>query len=126
MTTGAPPRAEAAPQSVETASTRRRWGWWQRTPLRARLVAIIVLLLAVGLGVAALATRTVVSGYLVSQVDDQLARSGVRVAEETLFSPGAGCNRVPTEYVVMVRNQAGAVRTCAWDLDSFGAPVLPD
>ena len=125
-TTGAPPRAEAAPASVETPSTRRRWGWWERTPLRARLVAIIVLLLAVGLGIAALATRMVVSGYLVSQVDDQLARSGVRVAAETLFSPGAGCNRVPTEYVVMVRSQDGAVRTCAWDLDSFGAPVLPD
>src|SRR5690606_34563526 len=51
------------------------WGWFARVPLRARLVAITVLLLAAGLGLASAVTTTVVSSYLVGQVDSQLRTS---------------------------------------------------
>jgi two-component system OmpR family sensor kinase len=48
---------------------------WARTPLLARLVGITTVLLAMGLAIAGTATTTLLSTYLVQQVDERLVTS---------------------------------------------------
>jgi len=80
------------------------WSWFARIPLRTRLVAIITLLLAAGLGIAALTTMTVVSSYLVRQVDNQLEREAVSVANEPLQAGPSGTRSLlPSDYYVLYR-----------------------
>ncbi|GAA1730868.1 HAMP domain-containing sensor histidine kinase [Isoptericola hypogeus] len=107
----------------------RRWGWLERVPLRTRLVTITVLLLAAGLILATVVTRTVVSGYLVDQVDQQLAQSAEEVANFTLRQPEAPTPRGPTDYVVVIRDENGqsSQDPYAWPqtLARFGTPDIP-
>ena len=103
------------------------WGWFARVPLRARLVAIIVLLLAAGLGIAALATTTVVSSYLVGQVDEQLERTAKDLANEPFQSlPGAGTT-MPSDYYVLYRFADGTEieRRTEGTVLRFGTPDIP-
>ncbi|WP_222428398.1 HAMP domain-containing sensor histidine kinase, partial [Isoptericola variabilis] len=95
--------------------------------LRARLVAIIVLLLALGLVLAALATRAVVSNYLVDQMDEQLKQAAREVTE--LVDPSASGTRIPSEYVLVLRDADGATSSpIAWQqtIDKYGTPLVPD
>ncbi len=119
------PAAPAAPG----ADGGRRWAWYERVPLRARLVAIIVLLLALGLVVAALATRAVVSRYLVGEVDEQLQQSAKGVAQLSLDRQDQSSPRIPSEYVVQLRDVDGVTyRPIAWadTLELYGRPDVPD
>ncbi|WP_082618067.1 cell wall metabolism sensor histidine kinase WalK [Oerskovia sp. Root22] len=102
------------------------WGWFARVPLRARLVAIIALLLAAGLGIAALATTTVVARYLVGQVDQQLDLTASAVADET-FRGNASRSTLPSEYYVLIRWDNGAETPKYWDkaVERSGAPQIP-
>ncbi len=47
-------------------------GAWARTPLRVKLVAVVVLLAGLGLAVVGTTATTSLRGYLVGRVDDQL------------------------------------------------------
>ncbi|WP_402468165.1 sensor histidine kinase [Isoptericola aurantiacus] len=123
----------AAPASGTTAvpaagdDGERRWGWFARVPLRARLVAIIVLLLGAGLVAAGISTRTVVSGYLVDQLDTQLTQSARGV--ESFFEPDATGSRVPTDYVVVLRDADGQTypaRSWPQTEQKYGSPTIPD
>ncbi len=100
--------------------------WFARVPLRARLVAIIVLLLALGLVVAAVATRTVVSNYLVDEMDQQLKQAAREVTD--LVNPAETSPRIPSEYVLVVRDVDGATYPFAWQqtIDKYGTPQVPD
>ncbi len=89
------------------------WGWFARVPLRARLVAITVLLLAAGLGLASAVTTTVVSNYLVRQVDAQLERSAAAVANITLNERVGASSQLPSDYFVLVRPTNGEEVRCA-------------
>lgn len=92
-------------------------------PLRARLVAIISLLLAAGLGIAAVATTTVVSNALVRQVDDELHNTAVDPSEVLQ----ASTQGLPSDYYVQAVGEDGGVRTLgAWAIARFGKPDLPD
>jgi len=96
-------------------------------PLRARLVAIIALLLAAGLGITALATTTVVAQYLVGQVDEQLTRTSENVANNpsSQFSQAEGA--LPSDYYIVYRSRSGA-SSPLYDRDTvarFGAPDIP-
>jgi len=100
----------------------------ERLPLRTRLVAITVLVLAAGLILAAVVTRTVVSDYLVRQTDDQLHQSARSVATLAVSQPGQSEPRVPTEYYVVIHDADGhPVDEFAWDVnvDKYGTPDLP-
>jgi two-component system, OmpR family, sensor kinase len=107
----------------------RRWGLLERVPLRTRLVTITVLLLTAGLLLAAAVTRVVVSGYLVQEVDQQLTRSAKEVATITLQQSDSPSPRVPTDYVVTIRDTTGAESgsPIGWPgtLDRFGTPDIP-
>ncbi|WP_251150189.1 HAMP domain-containing sensor histidine kinase [Cellulosimicrobium sp. Marseille-Q4280] len=102
------------------------WSWLARVPLRARLVGIIVLLLAAGQGIAALLTTTVVSQYLVDQVDDQLERSASEVAESTL-NQGPVRSVLPSDYYVVARDRDGNSSALGWPqtVSRYGEPDIP-
>ncbi|ANC32581.1 sensor histidine kinase [Isoptericola dokdonensis] len=107
---------------------RTRWGWFARVPLRARLVAIIVLLLGAGLVFAGFATRAVVSEYLVKQLDSQLTQA---VRDKSAFGDlsGTGQGLGPSEYVLVLRDTEGTTYPAhAWPQteEQYGTPVLPD
>lgn len=55
---------------------------WARTPLLARLVGIMTVLLALGLAIAGTATTTLLSRFLVEQFDDRLAVANETYAEQ--------------------------------------------
>ncbi|WP_246857700.1 cell wall metabolism sensor histidine kinase WalK [Oerskovia sp. KBS0722] len=97
----APPPDEPRPYGRPVPT--KDWGWFARIPLRTRLVAIIMLLLAAGLGVAAVATSVFVSNYLVRQVDDQLRATSVDVAADptSQFSPNTP--GLPSDYYILYR-----------------------
>lgn len=95
-------------------------------PLRARLVGMIVLLLAAGLVLAATVTRTVVSNYLVGQVDAQLARSAQKLASLQFQQPGV--TGLPSDYYILYRFEGE--RPTSWvnpeTVERYGAPDVPD
>ncbi|WP_369799744.1 sensor histidine kinase, partial [Cellulosimicrobium sp. I38E] len=103
------------------------WGWFARVPLRARLVAITVLLLAAGLGLASAVTTTVVSSYLVRQVDVQLERSAAAVANITLNDRVGSGSQLPSDYYVLVRPKGGEEIPLRWPqtVHLYGVPDIP-
>ncbi|GAA1995061.1 HAMP domain-containing sensor histidine kinase [Isoptericola halotolerans] len=107
----------------------RHPGWLARVPLRARLVAIIVLLLGAGMVLAGLTTRTVVSNFLIDQLDTQLKQSAQGVARATALNPTEGAQYIPSEYAVALRNCNGLEGPpLGWPgtLDRYGTPQVPD
>src|SRR5690606_34870921 len=102
------------------------WGWFARVPLRARLVAITVLLLAAGLGLASAVTTTVVSSYLVGQVDSQLRTSAGGIGASLLNSPSAA-SQLPSDYFVLFRDPSGTEQGLSWKatISRFGEPTIP-
>ncbi|WP_130415260.1 sensor histidine kinase [Xylanimonas ulmi] len=99
--------------------------WLNRVPLRARLVAIIAVLLATGVVTASAATQAIVSRYLVHQIDEQLERivGNQAALRNTLSSTGTG----PTNYFVLVRTADGRSLPIAWapTVALSGQPRIP-
>lgn len=126
---GPPPpgRAEGttAPRPFGRPVPTGEWRWFARVPLRARLVAIIVLLLAAGQGLAAVATATVVSDFLVRQVDEQLERSAANVANSSLTNQDT--STLPSDYYVLFRDRSGAETQLGWNptVRRYGTPSIP-
>ncbi|MBD8079060.1 sensor histidine kinase [Cellulosimicrobium arenosum] len=103
------------------------WSWFARIPLRTRLVAITVLLLAGGLGIAAVVTSTVVSSFLVQQVDDQLRRTAQDLANQPFRDvPGATAS-MPSDYYVLYRFADGSEAERRTDVTvvRYGTPDIP-
>ncbi|GAA3218790.1 HAMP domain-containing sensor histidine kinase [Oerskovia jenensis] len=138
--TQAPPSGTGptpAPQSRAGHETRpygktvptESWSWFARIPLRTRLVAIITLLLATGLGIAAVTTMTVVSRYLVGQVDSQLEREAASIASEPLQQQQSmsGGDSLPSDYYVVYRFDEGGMtqRVLPETALRFGIPDIP-
>lgn len=92
-------------------------------PLRARLVAIISLLLAAGLGIAAVVSTTVVSTFLVAQVDEELRITALHPSEVLQASQQG----LPSDYYVQAVGVDGTVKTLGDSaLTRYGKPMLPD
>ncbi|MFI2365689.1 ATP-binding protein [Promicromonospora sp. NPDC019610] len=92
-------------------------------PLRARLVAIISLLLAAGLGIAGIATTTVVSNFLVQQVDDELHTAALDPIGIIQSTSGQA---LPSDYYVLIENESGKQTQLGNSaITRFGRPKLP-
>ncbi|MEU2200874.1 HAMP domain-containing sensor histidine kinase [Isoptericola sp. NPDC019482] len=125
----ADPRSVPEAPAPTSSGRSARWAWMERLPLRTRLVAITVLVLAAGLILAAVVTRTVVSGYLVDQVDQQLRQSAEGVANLTLRQSESPTSGPPTDYVVIFRDSTGEVSSdpIGWtpNIEKYGTPDIP-
>jgi two-component system OmpR family sensor kinase len=95
-------------------------------PLRARLVAIISLLLAAGLGIAGVLTTTVVSNFLVEQVDDELHTASVDLNPVLLSLQSDVPQALPSNYYVQITYENGEVKVLGLEaVTRFGRPDLP-
>lgn len=103
------------------------WSWYARLSLRARLVAITVLLLAAGLGLASAVTTTVVSNYLISQVDKQLERSAEAFANRPFDRDPSDDGLLPSDYAIVYRFADGTQtqRMTQQALSRYGSPRIP-
>ncbi|WP_235915401.1 sensor histidine kinase [Puerhibacterium puerhi] len=104
------------------------WASLESVPLRARLVSIIVVLLALGLGMTAFVTRVVVSEYLVGEVDTQLTQSVQSAVRQAYAQSEGRQNLLPSDYVVLIRDLDGDGQPLAWPatVERFGTPRFPD
>ncbi|MCF4122213.1 HAMP domain-containing histidine kinase [Antribacter sp. KLBMP9083] len=122
------PDDAVAPGDARPTLSVRVTRWLAGMPLRARLVGIIVLLLAAGLILAAIVTRTVVSNYLVGQVDAQLSHTAAGLASSPFQGPGLTSKSLPSDYYVLYRFEDGT--DTPWRLGDteaqYGAPDIPD
>jgi two-component system OmpR family sensor kinase len=119
------PSTTSGTTAPRTGVVRRVSDWANGLPLRARLVATIAVLLAAGLTLTALATQTIVSQYLVRQVDSQLSQTAgnQRALNETINTASTG----PTTYYVLLRDESGGSHPIAWQptLKRDGEPQIP-
>lgn len=96
-------------------------------PLRARLVAIISLLLAAGLGIAAIATTTVVSSFLVGQVDYELDTASPALRATLTSLQRDATQWLPSDYYVVLDGENSApTELGASVVKRFGKPDLPE
>lgn len=105
-----------------------RWPWWQRITLRARLVAVTALLLAAGLGIAALTTATIVSQYLIDEIDQSLQETGEKFDGLTSDQLAQATGVLPSDYYVLRRTgstDASPLVQTATAIE-YGVPDIPD
>jgi len=113
---------------------------WARVPLRARLVAIITVLLTAGLAIAGATTATQLQRYLVGRVDKQLETEALSLADrqfDALLRNGCnqgGSSLLPSDYTVIFRfaavsgqDVADTVQDCGRSVtyQESGQPKLP-
>jgi two-component system OmpR family sensor kinase len=109
---------------------------WARTPLLARLVGITTVLLATGLAIAGTATTTLLSTYLVEQVDEKLTASARTYTDpvlsiyrqhQDLASMTAGETWGARDYALRAQifDEVGELGPSGSTLDDFGAPRFP-
>jgi two-component system OmpR family sensor kinase len=114
------PEAPEAPEVPEAAPppARRRWPAWsraervlERTPLRVKLIAVMLLLVTVTLALISLASVSALRGYLIGRLDDQIER--VAVGFEHPPPGGFGGPAVgrppPSPYLIQFRDANGQV-----------------
>jgi two-component system, OmpR family, sensor kinase len=100
-----------------------------RTPLRIKLVAALMALLAVGLTAAGLATRAALQRYLVDRVDSQLSRSAAIAVGQLARGGAFPCNRaggfdLPSPVFYRLTNTTGAtLGSC--EVSGEADPQLP-
>ncbi|WP_308250414.1 sensor histidine kinase [Sphaerisporangium fuscum] len=98
-----------------------------RTPLRIKLIATMLTLVAIALAGIGVSSVSMLRGYLVDRVDAQLAMFAQDTVRRLQRGPGLGA-RVPPEGLVQVRDTAGRIITSVAGLESENrpGPVLPD
>ncbi|WP_281275830.1 sensor histidine kinase [Thermomonospora umbrina] len=99
-----------------------------RTPLRVKMIAAVLMLVAVGLTAISVAGVSVLRGYLVDRADGQLRDTAERIAEQLGQQPPLGPVelRVPADMYGDIRTSTGTIRDSADAQGITGAPRLPD
>lgn len=76
--------------------------FWARTPLRARLIAIVTAMLLAGLGISVALTSTVLSRYLTDQLDTQLQVTANQVVPQAVYAyRETGQAYLPNDYYIL-------------------------
>lgn len=102
--------------------------FWARTPLRVRLVAIVTLVLLAGLGTSVVLTTTVLSRFLVDQLDEQLQSTGDQRFNQLPEStdPEQIRQLLPSDYYIAIYPAEGAprVEVQAQTVEKYGVPTI--
>jgi two-component system OmpR family sensor kinase len=125
MTTS--PTAEPTGAWAGAKPLRRLRGLPARTPLRVKLVAILLCLVAVALLVAGFAATTALRGYLVNQLDGQLAQAAQVIGRDGDHRDGPPVGRGPSSYSVTYLDARGGQLQAPVDVldDGGSTPALP-
>lgn len=102
--------------AADLAATRLKAGLARlsdRTPLRVKLVAAVLLLVTVALLVISVASVSVLRGYMLTRIDGQLQDMGRvtlrRYVDGDLLGAATAAPRLPSAFVVQVRNPDGTL-----------------
>ncbi|MEU3454464.1 HAMP domain-containing sensor histidine kinase [Micromonospora sp. NPDC006766] len=98
-------------------------GWLRTIPLRVKLVASVLALVAAALVVISALTAFFLGSYLVGRVDDQLSSYLNRV--EQAFPVDTTENTLPTDYMLVVANRTTGLGDVRYDKKSFALEDLP-
>jgi two-component system OmpR family sensor kinase len=110
-------------------------GGWQRlsdrTPLRVKLIAALLLLLLLALTAMSVAGVSVMRSYLVDRADAQLGEARSQIAGQILRDDGPRSPdgtlflRVPSGFVAQIRDAGGNVTSSTETQDGRSGPRLP-
>ncbi|HEX7746580.1 MAG TPA: HAMP domain-containing sensor histidine kinase [Micromonosporaceae bacterium] len=100
------------------------------TPLRVKLIAAVLALVAAALVVISALTAFFLHNYLIGQTDAELRASAARIqsfAQARLQGADLAPSRLtlPTDYVVVLTDSSGRVEGVAYDNTRFGDRDLP-
>ncbi|MEU9891503.1 HAMP domain-containing sensor histidine kinase [Sphaerisporangium sp. NPDC051011] len=99
-----------------------------RTPLRVKLISAMLALVAIALAGIGVSSVSVLRGYLVDRVDQQLDTWAHDVGRRLQRFPGLGLgSRVPPDGLIQVRDAAGRVvaEAVGLEAETVPEPVLP-
>jgi two-component system OmpR family sensor kinase len=88
-------------------------GWLAGRTLRTRLIAGVIVLLAVSCAIIGVATSFTLNGFLVSRLDQQLVQAGSRLDVSREHPEGPGAPETPSDAVADPSVQGQAVGTMA-------------
>ncbi|MEV1285644.1 HAMP domain-containing sensor histidine kinase [Micromonospora sp. NPDC049679] len=107
----------------------RRWARLRGIPLRVKLVASVLALMAAGLVVISAGSAVALRSYLVGQIDSELKSYVGTLRAVTLTVPPGSTTEVrpPTDYLIVVIDEVGNVDGPVYDrrLASNDLPPLP-
>ena len=83
--------------------------WYARLPLSTRLVSLVMIVLMVGLGTAAILTTTLLRSYLIAQVDRDLSTTYSSIATQLINDQSQTSNLLPSDYYLAYRQLNGLV-----------------
>ncbi|MFD0691606.1 sensor histidine kinase [Actinomadura fibrosa] len=100
---------------------------WERTPLRVKLIAGMLVLVTLGMTVMSAAGASVLRAYLVGRADDQLRASADRAVVQVVQQLGRdNINvRIPAEMWLQVRDPSGRPLEQETAQQVPGSPKLP-
>ncbi|GII79584.1 two-component sensor histidine kinase [Sphaerisporangium rufum] len=129
MTGPAPAAAPVPPAPAATAPRARTRpvlaALSARTPLRVKLIATMLALVAIALAVVGVGSVSLLRGYLMHRVDQQLdtfARDVARRLQRPWPGPAPLGGRIPPEGLLQVRGQDGRVLATVTGLAAEGRP----
>lgn len=108
---------------------------WARTPLLARLVGITTVLLGMGLAIAGTATTTLLSKYLVEQVDGRLTTSAAALRQwmgekynQTHDISDLSAYYLGSDFAVVAQvfDSEATIAPADEVVEKYGSPHLPD
>ncbi|MFD2767285.1 sensor histidine kinase [Micromonospora eburnea] len=100
-------------------------GWLRGVPLRVKLVAAVLALVAAALVVISTLTAYFLGNYLLGQVDDEL-RMSQRNLESAVAERHEGGLGIPTDYVLVATDPTtGAILFARYDTSRFRIEDLP-
>lgn len=95
-----------------SAHPRKRRSFKERVealPLATRLIVIVLLLVGMGLLITAVATNSLIWGYLVNQEDEKLTRQAQLVVSNISALRSSSSSSAPTDYFVQIRDNKGRI-----------------
>jgi two-component system OmpR family sensor kinase len=104
--------------------------WWSRTPLRLRLVAAVLTLVAFALIVISAGSVFALRDYLVTRLDSLLATNATRIASANDMQPNlcqklnSGNVVIPTDFVLVFADSTGC-NHAFYDPYSYGTNAVP-
>lgn len=120
------PRTPRDPDAVEGTHVGPLRSFWARTSLRVRLVAIVTLVLLAGLGTSVVLTTTVLSRFLIDQVDTQLLSTADQRFNQLPDGTSSGRQVLPSDYYIAVYPVDGSpqVEVQAQTVEKYGIPKI--
>jgi len=121
----APDVTLSEPGVAESEETKPAFGFWSRIPLRIKLIAAMLALLALAIAVIGVASTVALRRYLLDRIDEQLASTTQHLIEHPEQRPAPGYNGLPSDYLLALLPPERKVVIAVYDRNTYSADDLP-